>query len=137
MSKENQTVVEHLKDMLADDLCRGEMTGYQEQALQNVIALLNGIDFNRLCELAEADKGGRCVVLPCKQYEAVFYILDGRVYIGWYLAKAGDTTHLILQDKIEMGICWVTDGFWFFTRAQAEDALAKEEQHEQTSETHN
>jgi hypothetical protein len=61
--------------------------------------------------------------MPCKQYETVYYILDDRIYTGWYLAKVGEKTHLILQDRIEMGICWVPDGFWFFTSADAAAAL--------------
>lgn len=66
---------------------------------------------------------GRLMELPCKQYTTVYYICDNRVYVGWYLAKVGETTHLILQDRHEMGICWVTDGFWFNSNEDAKKAL--------------
>ena len=46
----------------------------QLKAYEDIAELIGGID--RLRELAEADKAGRCVVLPCKVYET-----DGvRVY---------------------------------------------------------
>lgn len=66
---------------------------------------------------------GEAIILPCKQYQTVYYILNDRVYVGWYLAKVGETTHLICQDKVEMGICWATDGSWFLTQEEAERAL--------------
>lgn len=63
------------------------------------------------------------ILHPVKQYETVYYILGNRVWVGWYLAKVGETSHLILQDKIEMGICWVTDGLWFLEDEEANEAL--------------
>lgn len=86
--------------------------------------------WERLKEYEEAEEQGLLVRLPCKQYEAVWYIFDSRTYVGWYLAKVNKTTHLILTDKIELGTCWVTDGFWFLTREEAEAALKGAENHE-------
>ena len=41
-----------------------------------------GMDADRLRELAEADKDGRCVVLPCKVYDTVWRIVrDGDPHI--------------------------------------------------------
>ena len=36
-------------------------------------------DLNRLRELVEADRDGRCVVLPCKLYDKVFFVENGCV----------------------------------------------------------
>jgi hypothetical protein len=66
IGKSKQTVVEHLRDMLADPLCLDEMTGYQEKAVEKVIALLDGIDIGRLEAICDAERDGRLVVLPCK-----------------------------------------------------------------------
>lgn len=87
------------------------------------ITQMCGVSLDRLRELAEADKDGRCRIDPCKQFETVYYILDKRMYVGWYLTKVAEHTHLVLQDRIEMGICWVTDGFWFLSSETAEAAL--------------
>lgn len=44
----------------------------------DVLATLFGIDYDldRLKELVEADREGRCVVLPCKVGESVWEVLD-------------------------------------------------------------
>ena len=87
------------------------------------------INIDRLAEICEAEREGNLMVMPCKQYTTIHYILDNRVYIGWYLARVGKTTHLIVQDKIEKGVCWATDGFWFFSEEEAKKALAEREEH--------
>lgn len=97
------------------------------QTLQTTYQQNPAAAISLLPELFQAVEEGKVIELPCKQYETVYYLLDGRVYIGWYLAKAGDATHLILQDRIEMGICWVTDGYWFLTRESAAQALKERE----------
>ena len=38
-----------------------------------------GITGERLLELAEADRDGRCVVLPCKLHDKVFFVENGCV----------------------------------------------------------
>jgi hypothetical protein len=44
------------------------------------ITEFEGVPLARLRELAEADKGGRCVVLPCKGYSDVDIVRDGVSY---------------------------------------------------------
>lgn len=39
-----------------------------------IAALFNGIDVDRMKELAEADRAGRLVVLPCKEGDAIYHI---------------------------------------------------------------
>lgn len=44
------------------------------------ITEFEGVPLAHLRELAEADKGGRCVVLPCKGYSDVDIVRDGVSY---------------------------------------------------------
>lgn len=109
--------------------CREELlvsrVTYQEKcdACGHPVVWVEGIDPNRITEICHAEREGRCVVLPVKQYTTVYYIADNRVYTGWYLAKVGDTTHLVCTDKTELGVCWVSDDHWFLDKAEAEKAL--------------
>ena len=48
-----------------------------EDAMINLAAQALGVEPSRLRELAEADKDGRCVVLPCKVGDTVWANLDG------------------------------------------------------------
>ena len=47
-----------------------------EPLFLRVAAQALGVDDDRLRELAEADKDGRCVVLPCKVGQRVFALMD-------------------------------------------------------------
>ena len=44
-----------------------------------IAALFNGVDVDRMKELAEADKDGRLVVLPCKVGDTVYFALLGKI----------------------------------------------------------
>lgn len=44
-----------------------------------IAALFNGVDVDRMKELAEADKDGRLVVLPCKVGDTLFRVFDGNI----------------------------------------------------------
>ena len=53
-----------------------------EDAMINLEAQAMGVEPSRLRELAEADKDGRCVVLPCKVGDTVWRIIrDGEPHI--------------------------------------------------------
>ena len=45
---------------------------FTEDAMINLAAQALGVEADRLCELAEADKDGRCVVLPCKVSDVMY-----------------------------------------------------------------
>ena len=76
-----------------DRLAAYEDTGLEPEAVETVkLALcakhmvdlekLNNTPISRLVELAEADKDGRCVVLPCKVGDTVWRIIrDGEPHI--------------------------------------------------------
>ena len=92
-------------------------------------------DLDRLRELVEADKAGRCVLHPLKAEDKVYIAIFGRVLpfevvnAVWYGAsptyKAMHGMHLCFvfkQDDIRKTV--------FLTREAAEAALAKETDHE-------
>lgn len=98
-----------------------------------MMSVLNGIgSYDRLRELAEADKAGRLVVLPCQSEEHVFALLDGQkrvrecevkyaVLDGWlkvfYLAPIDDPGNLYSAPFGAFGQSV------FLTREEAEKAL--------------
>ena len=99
-----------------------------------IAALFNGVDVDRMKELAEADKDGRLVVLPCR-IGATAYILiqDSAIFYpetnGWYIVE--ETIDAITQDGFYLGA--TEDGDFrpndaigktvFLTREEAEKAL--------------
>lgn len=114
-----------------------------DEILKNIVLRLSEIenilgdtyDLDRLRELVEADKAGRCVLHPLKAEDEVYIAILGRVLpfevtnAVWYGAsptyKAMHGTHLCFafeQDDIGKTV--------FLTREAAEAALAKEDYHE-------
>lgn len=61
------------------------MTEYRidiEKSAQNILDKIYerfGVSAERLVELAKADREGRCVVLPCKLHDKVFFVENGCV----------------------------------------------------------
>ena len=53
---------------------------FTEDAMINLTAQALGVEPSRLRELAEADKDGRVVVLPCKGYSSIDIARDGVSY---------------------------------------------------------
>lgn len=69
---------EHLKQFEDTGLTPEEIKApFTEDAMINLAAQALGVDPSRLRELAEADKDGRVVVLPCKVGDTVWANLDG------------------------------------------------------------
>ena len=53
-----------------------------EKSAQNILDKIYerfGVSAERLVELVQADREGRCVVLPCKLHDKVFFIENGCV----------------------------------------------------------
>ena len=74
---------------MADRLAAYEDTGltpeeikapFTEDTMINLAAQALGVEPSRLRELAEADKDGRVVVLPCKGYSSIDIARDGVSY---------------------------------------------------------
>lgn len=90
---------------------------FTEDAMINLAAQALGVEPSRLRELAEADKDGRVVVLPCKVYET-----DGvRVYEHTVREVIYETAGGPAFDKNAIGKSI------FLTRAEAERALQEME----------
>lgn len=52
---------------------------FTEDTMINLAAQAMGVEPSRLRELAEADKDGRLVMLPCKVGDTVYFALIGRI----------------------------------------------------------
>ena len=104
------------------------------KAYEDIAELCGGLD--RLRELAEADKDGRCVVLPCKVGHRVFALLDTDKHISECEVKQiglGNEIGFVGLEPIgargrEYGVA--LNGFGktvFLTREEAEKALEERE----------
>ena len=104
-----------------------------EAGCVKAIARTFGIDINRLRKLAEADKDGRLVVLPCKVGDGL-YEVTGRKTISVYKVRAirVELFGLFIEWDIEEGFVWqslagINAGeigkTVFLTREEAEKAL--------------
>lgn len=83
-----------------------------------------GLPIDRLRELAQADREGRCVVLPCKVGDTVYQVDDIRVYaleVRNLIYDAG----ILAFDESTIGKTV------FLTRAEAEAALQGEQEEKQ------
>lgn len=81
----------YCRNRLLDRLVSYEDTGLEPEAVETVklalcakhmvdLETLNNTPISRLVELAEADKDGRVVVLPCKEYSSIDIARDGVSY---------------------------------------------------------
>ena len=75
-------------DKLIERLAAYEDTGltpeeikapFTEDAMINLAAQALGVEPDRLRELVEADKDGRCVVLPCKVGDKLYRVFAGEI----------------------------------------------------------
>ena len=132
-----QRCVERLADY-EDSACEPEEVLPKDKADEIALKLMRLADLESLCnytrlrELAEADKGGRLVVLPCKVGQRVFALLDTDKHISECEVKQigiGNKIGFIGLEPIgargrEYGVA--LNGFGktvFLTREEAENAL--------------
>lgn len=98
---------------------------FTEDAMINLAAQALGVEADRLRELAEADKDGRVIILPCKVYET-----DGvRVYEHTVREVIYETAGGPAFDKNAIGKSI------FLTRAEAERAMQEMEGKKDGNET--
>lgn len=147
--KDKQCTFYECRASLIKRLAAYEDTGLTPEAVETVkIALaakhlvdletLNNTPISRLVELAEADKDGRCVVLPCKvgdtayylnrpvilDFEVIGYMVDERgawSFMGEHLDKTTGDTYSCCPDTEKVGKTV------FLTREEAERALQEME----------
>lgn len=60
-----------------EEACSQRKTWERLKAIEDILG--NEYDLDRLRELVETDREGRCVVLPCKLHDKVFFIENGCV----------------------------------------------------------
>lgn len=85
---------------------------------------------DRLRELVEADKEGRCVVLPCKVGDIVFCLVPQWVIDSESNEKTVHKEHAIVRKKFNLGCMDYIEKSVFLTREAAEAALKEREQNE-------
>ena len=96
-----------------------------------------GIDVSRLVELAQTDREGRCVVLPCKLHDKIYYVDKGQVretevesIHNWTSGRWKLSTHTDRQYIHWIGYEIDFEGIGtvaFLTREEAEAALREAE----------
>ena len=126
-----------IEDILGDEydldrlsvLCNQRMTMREEVSQR--FSLTAKMPLDRLREIAEADREGRCVVLPCKLGDTVYFIT------GTYnsLVKPAKVEEIYIGDgSIALGVSTdfttftLQESEWHLTRAEAEAALKAREQ---------
>lgn len=92
-----------------------------------IAALFNGVDVDRMKELAEADKDGRLVVLPCKVGDGLWTFCSHPVE-QVYSFTVTDISTLNGRTMLNTSRCGVIDArdvgkTVFLTREEAENAL--------------
>ena len=90
-------------------------------------------DLDRLRELAEADREGRCVVLPCKVEDDVYINILGRTlpFTVISISQMSSTPTFKAQHGIRLVYIFKADDVGetvFMTRAEAQAALRREQE---------
>ena len=128
---------EYPAEMFAEYFESAKARALRTSAIETIIG--DDYDLDRLRELVKADQEGRCVVLPCKLHDKVFFIENGCVketevdaFHNWTSGLWKISTH---TDRMfdhwkgyEIDFAGIGKTV-FLTREAAEDAL-KGEQHE-------
>ena len=91
-----------------------------------------GLPLKRVRELAQADRGGRCVVLPCKVEDDVYINILGRTlpFTVISISQMASTPTFKAQHGIRLVYIFKADDVGetvFLTRADAEAALRREQ----------
>ena len=128
------------RNRLKDRVAAYEDTGLEPQEIEKIrqdveagfleqTARRYGVDVDRIRELVKADRDGRCVVLPCKTGDTVWfntYSCNATVCHGVqpHKVKAIRTYVIVAGDHTDVGLPIETAGItWFLTENAARDAL--------------
>ena len=95
------------------------------EAAEQLRHLCRGCDLDRLEELAEADKDGRLVVLPCKVGDTVYFALLGRIIEKqvFSIVSFSNSTRIYCDGTSEYFRPEDIGKTFFLTREEAERAL--------------
>ena len=92
-----------------------------------IYAMIRGIELDRLEAICDAERDGRCVVLPCKPNERWIGEQGEIVVIKIVTDWTGTYVHYRYKGKREVCCCNPTYFAIHFTREEAEVALRKEQ----------
>lgn len=106
--------------------------------LSHIADMVDGIPDDRLAEIAQAERDGRLVVLPCKVGDTLYYpyakrVIEKRVTQYRELLRKSECIDKWLCVDFSNDETFEADDIGktiFLTRAEAEAALQKEAQHE-------
>ena len=102
---------------------------FTEDTMINLAAQALGVEHSRLRELAEADKDGRVVVLPCKVGDTVYFALLGRIIEKqvFSIVSFSNSTRIYCGGTSEYFRPEDIGKTFFLTREEAEKALREME----------
>ena len=102
---------------------------FTEDTMINLAAQALGVEPSRFRELAEADKDGRCVVLPCKVGDTVYFSLLGRIIEKqvFSIVSFSNSTRIYCGGTSEYFRPEDIGKTFFLTREEAEKALQEME----------
>ena len=104
---------------------------YRLQEIENILG--DDYDLERLKELVEADREGRCMVLPFKVGDTLYYI-GGACEM---LVKSATVEEMYIEDKVLVGVSSGSEFFtlqekeWYETEKDAEIALERMREREE------
>ena len=102
---------------------------FTEDTMINLAAQALGVEPSRIRELAEADKDGRCIVLPCKVGDTVYFALLGRIIEKqvFSIVSFSNSTRIYCGGTSEYFRPEDIGKTFFLTREEAEKALQEME----------
>ena len=117
-----------LQDRLADyedTWLTPEEIDMDHEAAEQLRQLCRDYDLDRLEKLAEADKDGRVVVLPCKMGDTVYFALLGRIIEKqvFSIVSFSNSTRIYCDGTSEYFRPEDIGKTFFLTREEAEKAL--------------
>lgn len=133
--------MERLTERRENGVIRVDLTKAKESVMSRLAAIEDILgdeyDLDRLRELAQADREGRCVVLPVKLHDKLYYVDKEQVretevesIHNWTSGRWKLSTHTDRQSTHWIGYEVDFDGIGktvFLTREEAEAALRREQ----------
>lgn len=133
--------MERLTERRDNKVIRVDLTKAKESGMSRLAAIEDILgdeyDLDRLRELAQADREGRCVVLPVKLHDKLYYVDKEQVretevesIHNWISGRWKLSTHTDRQSTHWIGYEVDFDGIGktvFLTREEAEAALRREQ----------
>lgn len=120
---------EAIERLTAENAALREKVPLTEDAMINLAAQALGVEPSRLRELAEVDKDGRVVVLPCKVGDTVYFALLGRIIEKqvFSIVSFSNSTRIYCGGTSEYFRPEDIGKTFFLTREEAEKALQEME----------